>query len=90
MEVTPACYAHLVKSLSALANGKLAVVMEVPNLLTTTSVFIIVGLCFLNNAISNQGGYCLRSLAEGAALTLRALLGYPTPPLPAMVPPCDV
>lgn len=27
--MTPACYAHLVNSLSALANGKLAVVMEV-------------------------------------------------------------
>lgn len=64
MEVTPACYAHLIKSLSSLSNGKLAVVME--------------------------GGYCLRSLAEGAALTLRALLGHPTPQLPSMAPPCDV
>ncbi|CAG0907739.1 unnamed protein product, partial [Darwinula stevensoni] len=26
-----------------------------------------------------QGGYCLSSLAEGAALTLRALLGDPCP-----------
>ncbi|XP_034252879.1 histone deacetylase 6 isoform X1 [Thrips palmi] len=64
MEVTPAFYAHLINSLSALSNGKLAVVLE--------------------------GGYCLRSLAEGAALTLRALLGHPTPQLPPMDPPCDV
>ncbi|XP_026287181.1 histone deacetylase 6 isoform X1 [Frankliniella occidentalis] len=64
MELTPACYAHLINSLSALANGKLAVVLE--------------------------GGYCLRSLAEGAALTLRALLGHPTPSLPPMAPPSDV
>lgn len=64
MEVTPACYAHLINSLSGLANGKIAVVLE--------------------------GGYCLRSLAEGAALTLRALLGHPIPQLPAMAPPCDM
>lgn len=28
-----------------------------------------------------EGGYCLRSLAEGAALTLRSLLGDPCPQL---------
>ncbi|KAL6951784.1 Histone deacetylase domain, partial [Sarracenia purpurea var. burkii] len=53
MKVEPACYAHFVNSLKALANGKLAVVLE--------------------------GGYFLKSLAEGAALTLRALLGDPCP-----------
>jgi len=26
-----------------------------------------------------QGGYCLKSLAEGAALTIKALLGDPCP-----------
>ncbi|XP_015795334.1 histone deacetylase 6 isoform X2 [Tetranychus urticae] len=29
-----------------------------------------------------EGGYCLSSLSDGAALTLRALLGDPCPPLP--------
>ena len=29
-----------------------------------------------------EGGYCLESLAEGAALTLRTLLGDPAPSLP--------
>lgn len=29
MKVEPACYAHFVNSLKALANGKLAVVLEV-------------------------------------------------------------
>lgn len=55
MEVTPACYSHLISLLSSLANGKIAVVLE--------------------------GGYCLQSLAEGAALTLKTLLGDPCPTL---------
>lgn len=55
MEVTPACYSHLVSMLSSLANGKIAVVLE--------------------------GGYCFQSLAEGAALTLKTLLGDPCPNL---------
>ncbi len=29
--------------------------------------------------ISFKGGYCIKSLSEGVALTLRALLGYPSP-----------
>lgn len=53
MEITPACYAHLLSSLMGLACGKVAVVLE--------------------------GGYFLKSLAEGAALTLRTLLGDPCP-----------
>ncbi|XP_069687064.1 histone deacetylase 6 isoform X1 [Periplaneta americana] len=63
MEVTPACYAHLLNSLLSLAGGKVAVILE--------------------------GGYCLQSLAEGAALTLRALLGDPCPPLPNLDEPCE-
>ncbi|XP_037936783.1 histone deacetylase 6 isoform X2 [Teleopsis dalmanni] len=55
MEVTPACYAHLLNTLSKLAQSRLAVILE--------------------------GGYCLESLAEGAALTLRTLLGDPCPVL---------
>ncbi|KAH8317540.1 hypothetical protein KR074_012496 [Drosophila pseudoananassae] len=55
MEVTPACYPHLLNPLLRLADSKVAVILE--------------------------GGYCLESLAEGAALTLRSLLGDPCPPL---------
>ncbi|KAH8247955.1 hypothetical protein KR038_010868 [Drosophila bunnanda] len=55
MEVTPACYPHLLNPLLRLADSRVAVVLE--------------------------GGYCLDSLAEGAALTLRSLLGDPCPPL---------
>lgn len=55
MEITPACYAHLLAPLMTLAAGRCAVILE--------------------------GGYCLQSLAEGASLTLRTLLGDPCPPL---------
>lgn len=65
MEVTPACYPHLINPLLQLANGRVAVILE--------------------------GGYCLESLAEGAALTLRSLLGDPCPVLVEKVePPCDL
>ena len=36
-----------------------------------------------------QGGYCLKSLAEGAALTLRTLLGDPCPPIQSLRQPCQ-
>ncbi|XP_058974555.1 histone deacetylase 6-like isoform X2 [Musca domestica] len=40
-------------------------------------------------AVVLEGGYCLESLAEGAALTLRALLGEPCPALvEKLEPPC--
>ncbi|XP_073992654.1 histone deacetylase 6 isoform X3 [Rhodnius prolixus] len=61
MELTPAVYAHLLTSLTALANGKVAVVLE--------------------------GGYYLKSLAEAAAMTLRALLGDPCPGVGSLGPP---
>ncbi|XP_023030911.1 histone deacetylase 6 isoform X2 [Drosophila willistoni] len=62
MEVTPACYPHLLNPLLRLASCRVAVVLE--------------------------GGYCLESLAEGAALSLRSLLGDPCPPLvePVQIP----
>lgn len=63
MEVTPACYAHLLAPLMSLANGRVAVVLE--------------------------GGYCLDSLAEGAALTLRTLLGDPSPIIEPLSAPCE-
>uniref|UniRef100_A0A2S2P6Q3 Histone deacetylase 6 n=1 Tax=Schizaphis graminum TaxID=13262 RepID=A0A2S2P6Q3_SCHGA len=63
MEVTPACYAHLVHSLMGFACGRVAVLLE--------------------------GGYCLKSLAEGAALTLKSLLGDPCPLLDMTSNPCN-
>ena len=63
MEVTPACYSHLLTPLMSLANGRVAVVLE--------------------------GGYCLDSLAEGAALTLRTLLGDPNPIIEPLSAPCE-
>ncbi|KAL7298532.1 hypothetical protein TKK_0008310 [Trichogramma kaykai] len=63
MNISPACYSHLLNMLMGLANGKIAVILE--------------------------GGYCLRSLAESAALTLRRLLGDPCPMLENLEPPCE-
>ncbi len=39
-------------------------------------------------AVVLEGGYCLKSLAEGAALTLRTLLGDPCPPIGPLKSPC--
>lgn len=64
MEITPACYSHLLSPLMTLAQGKVAVILE--------------------------GGYCLESLAEGAALTLRTLLGDPSPIMEPLDTPCDI
>ena len=58
MRVTPSAYAHLVSSLSALAGGRLVLMLE--------------------------GGYCLDSLAESAALSLRTLLGDAAPTQPRL------
>lgn len=63
MEITPACYAHLVSPLMAFAQGQVAVILE--------------------------GGYCLDSLAEGAAITLKSLLGDPCPALEPLAEPSD-
>lgn len=63
MEITPACYSHLVSPLMAFARGRIAVVLE--------------------------GGYCLDSLAEGAAITLKTLLGDPCPVLEPLAEPSD-
>lgn len=51
MMVTPGFYGHLIKLISGLAGGKIAVCLE--------------------------GGYFLPSLAEGAAMSLKALLDDP-------------
>jgi histone deacetylase 6 len=63
MEITPACYSHLLSPLMSLAQGRVAVVLE--------------------------GGYCLESLAESAAITLKTLLGDPCPHLQTLEAPSD-
>lgn len=62
MELTPACYAHLVHMLQAVCARVCAVL---------------------------EGGYCLQALAEGAALTLRTLLGHAPPQLQNVSEPSD-
>ncbi|XP_075976743.1 histone deacetylase 6 [Anticarsia gemmatalis] len=62
MELTPACYAHLLHMLMAVCS-RVCVVLE--------------------------GGYWLQSLAEGAALTLRTLLGHAPPALDQLSEPSD-
>jgi histone deacetylase 6 len=37
-----------------------------------------------------EGGYCIKSLSEGVALTVRALLGYPTPRIETLTRPDPV
>ncbi|KAL3852467.1 hypothetical protein ACJMK2_016100 [Sinanodonta woodiana] len=39
--------------------------------------------------VALEGGYCMKSLTEGIALTVRSLLGDPCPILPPMEEPCD-
>lgn len=40
-------------------------------------------------AVILEGGYCLKSLTESAAMTLRTLLGDPCPRIPSSQEPCD-
>lgn len=40
-------------------------------------------------AVILEGGYCLESLAEGAALTLKTLLGDPCVNMEPLEPPSD-
>jgi len=47
----------------------------------------LMGLAKGKVAVVLEGGYCLKSLAEGAALTLRALLGDPCPLIPQISSP---
>lgn len=49
----------------------------------------LMGLAAGKIAVVLEGGYCLKSLSEGAALTLRALQGYPIPELINFATPCE-
>lgn len=66
------------------ACGRIAVLLEVS--------FILVSINYKTNYIIInyfKGGYCLKSLAEGAALTLKSLLRDPCPLLNVTGSPCD-
>jgi len=47
----------------------------------------LMGLANGKIAVILEGGDCIKSLAEGAALTLRTLLGYPCPVIPEISTP---
>ncbi|CAG7818668.1 unnamed protein product, partial [Allacma fusca] len=47
----------------------------------------LLGLANGKVAVVLEGGYCLQSLAEGAALTLRTLIGDPCPSVDSLSPP---
>ena len=49
----------------------------------------LMGLAHGRVAVVLEGGYCLKSLAEGAALTLRTLLGDPCPVIDKFGTPCQ-
>lgn len=52
-------------------------------------IHLLSGLCEGRLCTLLEGGYCLQSLAEGCALTLRSLLRDPCPKLPPMKEPAD-
>ena len=92
MKVTPAFYPHLIFPLMGLAKGKVAVFVQVSHILdsenwkkkTFFSFFAI-----FKSILVLQGGNCMKSLAEGAALTLRTLLGDPCPTIESLPDPCQ-
>lgn len=49
---------------------------------------LLMGVCS-SMAVVLEGGYCLKSLSEGAALTVRALLGHPLPNLVPLTKPSE-
>lgn len=50
----------------------------------------LLGLAEGKVAVILEGGYCIKSLAEGAALALRTLLGDPCPIIPKIQNPSPV
>jgi len=53
-------------------------------------IWPLLGLAGGKVAVILEGGYNLKSLAEGAALTLRSLLGDPCPLIPKIENPSPV
>lgn len=101
MGVTPAAFAHLTHKVMSLAQGRVAVILEVTSVILflndtysycTCLCVLCLDLFYLDiyvNMYILQGGYCLKSLTESAAMTLRTLLGDPCPRIPPSQEPCD-
>lgn len=53
--------------------------MEITPVCYSHLTSMLMGLANGKLAVVLEGGYCLKSLSEGAALTLRTLLGDPCP-----------
>ncbi|XP_072939655.1 histone deacetylase 6 [Epargyreus clarus] len=62
--------------------------MELTPACYATLLHLLLGVCPAV-CVALEGGYCAPSLAEGAALTLRTLLGHPPPALEALGEPSD-
>ncbi|XP_059051071.1 histone deacetylase 6 [Achroia grisella] len=62
--------------------------MEVTSACYAALTHQLAGVCSRVCAVL-EGGYCVPSLADGAALTLRTLLGLPPPPMQALTEPSD-
>ncbi|XP_045775789.1 histone deacetylase 6 isoform X1 [Maniola jurtina] len=62
--------------------------MEVTPACYATLLNMVMSVC-PSVCVVLEGGYCVRSLAEAAALTLRTLLGHPPPRLQALTEPND-
>ncbi|XP_052741818.1 histone deacetylase 6 isoform X1 [Bicyclus anynana] len=62
--------------------------MEVSPACYATLLNMVASACW-RVCVVLEGGYCVRSLAEAAALTLRTLLGHPPPRLQPLAEPTD-
>ncbi|XP_034834916.1 histone deacetylase 6 isoform X3 [Maniola hyperantus] len=62
--------------------------MEVTPACYATLLNMVMSVC-PSVCVVLEGGYCVRSLAEAAALTLRTLLGHPPPRLQTLAEPTD-
>lgn len=101
MGVTPAAFAHLTHKVMSLAQGRVAVILEVTSVILFSEgheqymfmcfMFgsVLFGYIYVYIYIILQGGYCLKSLSESAAMTLRTLLGDPCPRIPPSQEPCN-
>ena len=82
--MSPATFAHLVHSLKAFAGGRVLALLEggyfLPSLAGGTSHL---GSCYFHPSLHPPRDHCSHfPFSEGAALTLRQLLGEPCPTIP--------
>ena len=81
MLLTPSFYAHATHSLKALANGKVCKYYFFEGF---SVIFEFYNITFVGVVL--EGGYCIESLADSAAYTLRTLLGDPPAPIKMRYP----